>query len=111
MLYSTSLDFLYILCFYLFMSYCYPPFLPVNILIYSSPVRAAFPFLTAPRHGQDSLPRILGRIYVEIHIFVCEYAVIIFDLDNINLEDFGIMVIGRDKVVKGNTVIIDFPIM
>lgn len=106
-----SLYFLHILCFYLFMSYCYSSFLPVNTVIYSSPVRGAFPFLTAPRHGQDPLPRILCKIYVERHICVCVYAVIIFDLDNINLEDFGVMVIGRDKVVKGNTVIIDFPVM
>lgn len=93
------------------MSYCYSSFLPVNTFIYSSPVRGAFSFLTTPRHGQDLLPRILCKIYVERHIRVCVYAVIIFDLDDINLEDFGITVVGWDKVVKGNTVIVDFPIL
>jgi hypothetical protein len=50
------------------------------------------------------LPNIIRRVDCKRTIRVCIYASTILDFNNVNLQDFWVGVMGRDKVVECNSI-------
>lgn len=84
-----------------------PPIPNIYPVINPLPIRRPLPFLTAPRHSKHFLPNVLCRVNIKRVILVCISASIIFNLNNVNLQDFWINVISWDKVIECSPIVIN----
>jgi len=69
--------------------------------------------LTTSRHGEHLLPCVFCRIYWEQKVFVRVYSSIriyssvIIHFNDVDREYLWVWIIGRDEVVKCDTVVVD----
>ena len=75
--------------------------------IYPPAILRTFLFLTTSRYGKHSLPCVLCRIYWKQQEFVRVCSSVVVHFDDVDREYFWIWIIGRDEVVKRDTVVVD----
>lgn len=86
----------------------------MNSLIYVPAVLRALPLLAASRDSEDPFPHVIRWIDldVQVRVRVLDAArvrtLVRLELDDVNLQNFRVRVIGRDQVIKGDAVIIEF---
>lgn len=76
--------------------------------INSRSICCAFPLLTAPWYSQYLFPYIFCRVNRQGQICIRVFSLVLIQLANVNLQNFGKVIIGRNKMIKRDAVIVNF---
>lgn len=59
-------------------------------------ISRSLPYLAAPWHSKYLLSNVIFGVDVKRVMLVCVYTIVVFDLNDVELQDFWIAVVGWD---------------